>query len=80
MLTRSSKSLSNFALPGKFWNFWNFTSWWITNNGGFVNKWGSSEPSANYGDIGDLLFQRTFGMSDYTQLKQNDNTAASMDV
>ena len=31
-------------------------------------------------DIGDLLLQRTLGMLDHTQLKQHDNTVASMDV
>ena len=31
-------------------------------------------------DIGDLLFQRTLGMLEHTQLKQHDNTVASLDV
>ena len=31
-------------------------------------------------DIGDLLFQRTLGMPDHTQLNRHDNTVASMDV
>ena len=31
-------------------------------------------------DISDLLFQRTLGMPDHTQLKQHDNTVASLDV
>ena len=31
-------------------------------------------------DIGDLLLQRTLEMPDHTQLKQHDNTKASMDV
>ena len=31
-------------------------------------------------DIGDLLFQRTLGMPDHTQLKRHDNTIASTDV
>ena len=31
-------------------------------------------------DIGDLLLQRTLGMPDNTQLKQHNNSVASMDV
>ena len=31
-------------------------------------------------DIAGLLHQRTLGMRDHTQLKQHDNTLASMDV
>ena len=31
-------------------------------------------------DIGDLLFQKTLGIPDHTQLKQHDNTVASMNV
>ena len=30
--------------------------------------------------VGDLLFQRTLGMQDHTQLKWHDNTVASIDV
>ena len=31
-------------------------------------------------DITDLLFQRTLGIPDHTQLKLHDNNVASMDV
>ena len=31
-------------------------------------------------DISDLLFQRTLGMLDQTQLKRDDNNVASLDV
>ena len=31
-------------------------------------------------DNGDLLFQKTLGMPDHTQLKRHDNNVTSMDV
>ena len=36
--------------------------------------------SAGSKDIGDLLFQRTLGMSEHNQLKRHDQNVASMDV
>ena len=43
-----------------------------------MNK--SAKSLNHFQDIGDLSFQRTLGMLDYTQLKPHDTTVASIDV
>ena len=46
-----------------------------------VTKFKHQQNQSNFfGDIGDLLFQRTYGMRGNTELKRHANTVASIDV